>query len=294
MNKLLFLAMTACCGAAFAQTGTQVTTARAMPDGSSDTYLGLGVQSAPRWEGAASRRVSALPVLQAQWSTGIFVSGTTAGMHLSDSPTFEFGPLLALQGGRSESGAGRGPDGVGSGAANGFAGVTSTDPYPLINRVAGNGRLTGMDDIHARLLAGAFANVYLTPQWRLTGSLLAGAGNDRDGARLDLGVQRLAMGLGDAGRVSLSAGVGIVNRHYNQAWFGVTPREAVRSRFAAYAPAGGLQDAHVGVRWNWDWTPSWMLTTNVGVTRLLGSARNSPLAERPTNLTVSTAVAYRF
>jgi outer membrane scaffolding protein for murein synthesis (MipA/OmpV family) len=26
----------------------------------------------------------------------------------------------------------------------------------------------------------------------------------------------------------------------------------------------------------------------------MGSARNSPLVERPTNLTVSTAIAYRF
>jgi MipA family protein len=37
-----------------------------------------------------------------------------------------------------------------------------------------------------------------------------------------------------------------------------------------------------------------MLTSNVQVTRLLGSARHSPLVERPTNLTVSTAIAFRF
>lgn len=294
MNKLLFLAMTASCGAAFAQAGTQVTAAYPMPDGSRDSYLGLGVQSAPRWEGAAGRRVSAFPVLQAQWSSGIFVSGMTAGMHLSDSPTIEFGPLLALQAGRGEAGVGRGPDGVGPGPALGFFDTNAAGQQMLAGRLAVSGRLMGMDDIRTRLLAGAFANVYLAPQWRLTGSLLGGAGNDRDGARLDLGVQRLAVALGDHGRVSLSAGVGIVNRHYSQAWFGVSPQEAARSRFAAYAPGGGLQDAHAGVRWNWDWTPSWMLTTNVQATRLLGSARYSPFVERPANLTVSTAVAYRF
>jgi outer membrane scaffolding protein for murein synthesis (MipA/OmpV family) len=37
-----------------------------------------------------------------------------------------------------------------------------------------------------------------------------------------------------------------------------------------------------------------MLTSNLRATRLLGSAKNSPLVERPTNLTVSTAIAYRF
>jgi len=291
MNKLLLLAMTACCGTALAQTGTHVTTAYPMPDGSRDTYLGLGVQSAPRWEGAAERRVSALPVLQAQWSNGIFVSGLTAGMHLSDQPTFEYGPLLALQPGRGDAGMGRGPDGTGAGVGLTFNGAAAE---PAFLRAKSGARLAGLDDIRTRLLAGGFANVYLAPQWRLTGSLLFGAGNDRDGARLELGVQRLAAGLGEHHRVSLAAGVGIVNRQYNEAWSSVTGAEAARSRFAPYAPGGGLHDAHAGVRWNWDWSPSWMLTTNLEARRLLGSARNSPLVERPANLTVSTAVAYHF
>jgi outer membrane scaffolding protein for murein synthesis (MipA/OmpV family) len=37
-----------------------------------------------------------------------------------------------------------------------------------------------------------------------------------------------------------------------------------------------------------------MLTTNVQATRLTGSVRHSPLVERPTNVTVSTAFAFRF
>ncbi len=57
---------------------------------------------------------------------------------------------------------------------------------------------------------------------------------------------------------------------------------------------GGLKDVHLGARWNWAWSPSWMLTSSVQATRLLGSARMSPLVERPNNLTVSTAIAYRF
>jgi len=51
---------------------------------------------------------------------------------------------------------------------------------------------------------------------------------------------------------------------------------------------------HVGARWNWALGPSWMLTTNVQATRLIGNIRHSPLVERPTNVTVSTAFAYRF
>jgi outer membrane scaffolding protein for murein synthesis (MipA/OmpV family) len=286
MNKLLFLALSAACGTTWAQTPAT----NPMPDGSRDMYVGLGVQSAPRWDGTGSRKVSALPVLQVQWSNGLFISGMSAGMHLSDRPTFEYGPLLAVQPGRDRTGTGQTFDGIGS------AGTTLIGPVPdpIDKRNSRGTDLDGMDKIGARLQGGVFANYYLTPNWRLTSSLLYGAGNDHDGARLDLGVQRLAVELGGNHRVSLSAGVTAVNRNYNQTYFGVTLKEASLSRFSYYEAGGGLQDAHVGVRWNWAWSPSWMLTSNLQAKRLLGSAANSPLVERSTNLTVSTAIAYRF
>jgi outer membrane scaffolding protein for murein synthesis (MipA/OmpV family) len=286
MNKLLFLALSAACGTTWAQTPAT----NPMPDGSRDMYVGLGVQSAPRWDGTGSRKVSALPVLQVQWSNGLFISGMSAGMHLSDNPTFEYGPLLAVQPGRDDSGTGHVADGVGS-TGMGLIGPV-LDPIDKRNMTAT--RLEGMDKIGARLQGGVFANYYLTPQWRLTGSVLYGAGNDHDGARLDLGVQRLAFTLGSQHHVSAAAGVTIVNRNYNQTYFGVSAAEAARSRFSYYEAGGGLQDAHVGVRWNWALSPSWMLTSNVQVKGLLGNAAKSPLVERSTNLTVSTAIAYRF
>lgn len=282
MTKPFLIVFCAACSPAWAQTPAT----NPMPDGSRDMYVGLGVQSAPRWDGAAQRKVAALPVLQVQWSNGLFVSGLSAGLHLSTDPTVEYGPLLAVQPGRDETGNGRAADGVGTSL---FGPV----PDPLRKDVRGT-RLEGLDKIGTRLQAGLFANVYPTPQWRLTSSVLVGGGNDRGGARLDLGVQRLAMTPGAQHRVALSAGVGIVNRKLNAAWFGVTPEEAARSRFDAYAPGGGLQDARVGVRWHWSWSPAWMLTSELKAQRLLGSAAASPLVERPTGVTVSTAIAYRF
>ncbi len=284
MNKLLPLALASTLASGLAHGQTPAT--NPMPDGSRDMYVGLGLQSAPRYEGSGSRKVSALPVLQVEWSNGIFISGMSAGMHLSASPTVEYGPLLAVLPGRDESGTGLEAGGVGVTLINTMV--------PGERAMAPNGRLAGMDEISARLQAGAFYNVYLNPQWRLTSSLLAGAGQDRDGVRLDLGVQRLAAVLGERHRVSVAAGVGIVNAHYNESYFGVTAEEAVRSRFPAYRPGGGVQDVHVGARWNWVLSPSWMLTSNLQAKRLLGDARLSPLTERSTNLTVSTAIAYRF
>jgi outer membrane scaffolding protein for murein synthesis (MipA/OmpV family) len=284
MNKLLALALVSTMAGSLAH--AQTPAANPMPDGSRDMYAGLGLQSAPRYEGTGSRKVSALPVLQVEWSNGMFISGMSAGMHLSNSPTVEYGPLLAVLPGRYESGTGAGVGGVGSTLVHTVA--------PGEKAMALGGGLAGMDEIGARLQYGGFYNVYLNPQWRLTSSLLAGAGADHDGARLDLGVQRLAAVLGERHRVSLSAGVGVVNSRYNESYFGVTALEATRSRFPAYRPGGGLQDVHVGARWNWVLTPSWMLTSNLQAKRLLGDASHSPLTERSTNLTVSSAIAYRF
>jgi len=271
-------------GTAYAQTPA----ANPMPDGSRDMYAGLGVQSAPRYEGAASRRVSALPVLQVEWSNGVFISGMSAGMHLSASPTVEFGPLLAVQPGRDGSGTGTAAGGIGAGATV----VKAAPRAPQAIEPAA--RLAGMDEIGARLQLGAFFNHYLSPQWRLSSSLLAGAVREHQGARLELGVQRLGAVDGGRHHVSLAAGVGVVNRQYNATYFGVTADEAARSRFPAYEPGGGLQDLHLGARWNWVFTPSWMLTSSLQARRLLGSASRSPLTERPAELTVSTAIAYRF
>lgn len=285
MNKLVLLALGCACGSA----GAQTPAANPMPDGSRDMYVGLGAQSAPRYAGTGSRKLSALPVLQVEWSNGLFVAGMSAGLHLSDAPTLEYGPLLAVLPGRDDSGV-RSSIGSVSGSNAVVAAVTPATPAGQA-RIAG---LRGMDPIATRLQAGAFANYYLSPQWRLTGTVLAGSGQDRDGVRLDLGVQRLAAVIGEHHQLSVAAGLDVVNRHDNASYFGVTRAEALRSRFAAYAPGGGLQDAYLGARWNWAWTPAWMLSSSLQARRLLGSADKSPLAERSTNVTVSTAIAFRF
>lgn len=94
--------------------------------------------------------------------------------------------------------------------------------------------------------------------------------------------------------LSFNAGATIVNADYSRAYFGVTGQESWQSGNPPYRPGGGLKDVRAGVRWNWALSPSWMLVTNVQAARLVGSVRNSPLVERPTNVTVSAAFAYRF
>jgi len=279
LSAPLIALVLAVAGSASAQTPTT----NPMPDGSRDMYAGLGAVSRPRYEGADSRVVRALPVLQVQWSNGVFISGMSAGMHLSDRPTVEYGPLLSVHPDRDEAGAG-----------NEVGATAWAFPAVMPAQRAGSARLTGMHDIRTRVEAGAFLNYYLAPEWRLTGSLLAGSGNDRNGARMELGVQRLAFQLAPHHALSLTAGVTLVNSAYNRAYFGVSDSEAASSGNPAYRPDGGVKDVRVGARWNWALSPSWLLTTQVQAIRLTDDARHSPLVERSTNVTVSTAFAYRF
>ena len=285
MKTFLALALLTSCSAAIAQTPA----INPMPDGSRDMYVGLGAQSAPRYDGAAGHRTRAVPVIQVEWSNGVFISGMSAGMHLSGQPTVEYGPLLTVQPGRTDRGLGNNaiepglPPGSYGWGGPAFAAV-----------VKPANRLTGMDPIGTRLLGGGFFNYYLSPQWRLTSSALWGAGQNRHGAIADFGVQRLALDIAPHHAVSLLAGLSLVNRDYNQSFFGVTVPEAVHSGNQVYSAAGGLKDVHAGLRWNWTLSPSWMLTSNLQAERLLGSAKESPLVERPTNVSASAALAYRF
>lgn len=281
MQKFLAFALAAACSAACAQTPA----VNRMPDGSRDLYIGLGAASAPRYEGARARRVEALPVLQLELSNGIFISGMSAGMHLSGSPSREFGPLLALQPRRSQDGSGAGVGGVDA---------TFGPPGVLPQGGVAGSRLAGMDTIGARLQAGGFFNLYLSPSLRLTNNLLYGSGNDKKGATWRIGLQRIAAEPAMHHAVSLTAGLTLANRAYDQAFFGVSAAEAGRSGNRAYQAGGGVKDVYVAARWNFALAPEWMITSALQGQRLVGSAKDSPLVERAAGFTVSTALAYRF
>jgi outer membrane scaffolding protein for murein synthesis (MipA/OmpV family) len=97
------------------------------------------------------------------------------------------------------------------------------------------------------------------------------------------------------------AGFNWVNKEYMQSYFGVPSYSIAQVAGGGLAylqdgfePGGGIKDAHLSLHWNWAWSNSWMLASQVGATRLEGNAASSPLTNRRDNVTVSTAIAYRF
>jgi len=295
MRQYLFLAIAGACSTAAAQTPAT----NPMPDGSRDMYIGFGVQSLPRYDGAHDNLVRPLPVLQVQWSNGIFVSGTTLGWHLSQSPAMEFGPMLTLAPRRDQDGLSYGSGSVSDGAGSRI-GFQSTRPEGFSSTFAVDAADSGnplqhMDVIKRRILPGGFFNYYLSPKLRLTNTLVYGSGSGHNGARLHTAVQYMMEDVVPHHTLVMSAGVSAVNRAYNETWFGVTQEEADRGAAnGEYRPGAGIQELRAGVRWNWALSPNWMLTSGATVNRLVGDAKNSPLVERATNYSVSSALAYRF
>ncbi|UUZ55543.1 MipA/OmpV family protein [Massilia sp. H-1] len=105
-----------------------------------------------------------------------------------------------------------------------------------------------MRDIKARLLAGGFANYYLSPDLRLTSSLLYGAGHEGDGLAATFGIQHMATEIAPHHKVSLSVGhYMVVNGRHNAAYFGVTKDEAAASSYAYYAAR--RHPRRLGRRW---------------------------------------------
>ena len=275
--------------------GAQTPAPNPMPDGSDDMYLGLGVVSAPRYAGADQRRARLLPVLQGQWSNGVFVSGMRAGLHLSTRPLLEYGPLISLHPGRDDGGDGASVIGIERAVGEGNLPRLPTVMVQYnANVLASGNRLNGLPAISRRLEGGAFFNLYLAPAVRLTSSALYGAGNDRNGATFKVGIQAMGWTPAPHHSIMLEGELALANRSYNQAFFGIDNEQSIHSGNPLYDAHGGWRDARVGARWHWTLTPSWMLVSSLDATRQLGATRLSPLVSRTTGVTVSTALAFRF
>ncbi len=263
-----------------------------MPDGSRDMYVGLGVMSAPDFQGSIKRDASLQPLIQIEWSNGVFISGMSLGMHLSREPSLEFGPLVSIQPGRDFNGTARGAGGI-----NEINGPTLGPITGQGNRGAdfsGGNILFGIDSVPTRLQAGGFLNYYLTPEWRIVNSVQYGSGRDRKGVVWNIGLQHIAADVAPNHRVSAAIGVNMVNRSYNQSYFGVTHEEFDRGAVQAFAPEAGMRDIYVGARWNWLLSPRWMLTSSARFARLQDESAKSPLVLRKNDVSVSMGLAYRF
>lgn len=159
-----------------------------------------------------------------------------------------------------------------------------------------NDRLRGLDDIDAAAVVSARLTYDLAP-FTTTLDITHRFGSD-SGSQFVLGaaygfspIRDLKLSLG--GRVSFADG------SYQNAFFGVSEREAARATalgnpMTAYKAEGGFHDVGLKLSGTYSLSDSWLLSGAVGATLLVGDAADSPLTERELQPTAYLGLAYRF
>lgn len=248
------------CGVAYGQAFDAVRLF-GVPTGDGQGTVGAAVIMGHEYLGSSERRNMIFPAIDYQWRNGWF-AGTANGVgyQFDSAPNLQYGLRMTFDLGRSE------------------------------NRSAA---LAGMGDIDARPEASAFFNVFVTREIFLTSTVRYGAGNDRQGAQLDLGAG-YAVQLAPQWRTAVGVAATVVNGAYMQSYFGVTPAQSQTSGYAPYSVSAGVRDVRASASLNYFITAEWSLTGAVTVRSLQGSAKNSPIVSEQTPVAGVVALTYRF
>jgi len=264
MKSISFLLFLGVAQLAFAQTPA----ATMLPDGSSDKYVGLGVISEPSCELGGEQTTRIMPNVQMQWSNGLFLRNTNLGLHLSPFDRVEFGPLLAYQRGCSASAA---------------------------------RKLAGYGDVDGSFQAGGFLNYYPQTGLRLSSKFLVGKVAGKQSSYINLEARSYHQ-LALHHWIALSTGLAWSKRSYDQSGTRfdpdlmvsgsndfATPRARIQNQMDA-----NVRNAYLGLNWNWEFSPAWMLTSHVTATHQFDSGKDSLWLGKRNYVTVYSGLAYRY
>ena len=163
----------------------------------------------------------------------------------------------------------------------------------LGRRATSTGELAGMGGIDAQLEYTGFAMVELQHDWRVLSALRYGAGDNQQGAVLELGVN-YSLDVAPRWRAGLNLGAKLANQNHMQTYWGVSSSQSASSGHAVYTPSGGLSELNAGVNLNHQITPRVSVSTGINAISLQGDARNSPLVTKPDSLMGTVSIGYSF
>jgi outer membrane scaffolding protein for murein synthesis (MipA/OmpV family) len=177
-------------------------------------------------------------------------------MHLSDSPSHEYGPLLAARSKEQRS------------------------------DTPGNGHSLTTE-------AGGFYNYLFDLTLIFTSRLMVGGGDDHRGAVGNVGLE-YSRNLSSHNNIILDAGAVVADQAYMQSFFGVSPAQASMGGNPVYRPHAGLMSTYTALEWQWEAATKYWITTGIRHAVLRGSARASPLVDQPASTTEYVALVYHF
>jgi outer membrane scaffolding protein for murein synthesis (MipA/OmpV family) len=221
---------------------------------------------APRYPGAEKYGLSGLPSLSFRRAgTPLEFSAPDDGLDytLYGTSTFKFGPVANLRPGRS-------------------AGIDA--------------RLSGLDNYHWTLEAGAFAEYWPVENVLRTRFELLHGLRGRDGVvanvSADLVQKFSAFTLSGGPRLALADGAVMESE------FGVRPLAALRNGLVPpFDPHGGVKSAGYEIALSYDWSDQWRTTVFQRFDRLVGDAAASPITRRfgsPDQFTFGLGANYSF
>ena len=214
--------------------------------------IALGGADVPKYDGASKYRAAPFGLIALKFkSFDLNLVGPTMKLNFGGDSHFEFGPVIGLSGGRSES------DAV--------------------------GRVKLLNTISTSANAGAYVGYRFggspSGQGRIVFSLEAT--QDVKGSRgftIEPSVNYIAI----RNRhmfLNFDVSTKINDAKYMQTNFGITPLEALRSGFAAYRPSGGISSVQGGATGGYQLTRHWGLLARAQAGTYLGHASDSPIVK---------------
>ncbi|OZI67789.1 MipA/OmpV family protein [Bordetella genomosp. 4] len=154
-------------------------------------------------------------------------------------------------------------------------------------------RTRGLDDIDFHGAYGAFLE--WTPGRYSLGAAYRQAAKSGYGGTLEI---RTSYAVVQTEQQQLRLGVSTqwANSSDMQTWYGVSTSDAARSRehLSPYSASSGFKNAALFANWTYQLNKDWTVMSTLGVSTVLGDARDSPLTERKTNVFGSLGIGYRF
>lgn len=157
----------------------------------------------------------------------------------------------------------------------------------------GANRLAGLGDVAGTVTSHTIVAQQATP-WLLASAELEAALRDsarRNRYRLGLEFTPLKTAA-DTVTVDLDAWWG--DARYNDAYFGVTPQQAARTRFATFRPGAGAYAQMPAASWEHRFGGHWASTLQLMETHYAGKVARSPLVAQRTSASLTAAIAYTF